>query len=126
MIGEPLVVLVVEDEALIRMVLADVLSDEGYTVIQASNGQEALKVVRGLPSLDALVTDLQMPFVGGLAVAWAARKRWPKLPVIIASSALNAHQAVEAVVGSHHVPKPFLPGLLGSQLVRMISQPHPI
>lgn len=118
------VVLVVEDEALVRMMLIDVLTDEGFLVIEAPNGREALEMLPSLAALDALVTDLKMPFVGGLEVAQAARQRWPELPIIIASGSLDAKDVADAVRGSHYLPKPFSPGLLTTQLVRMISHPR--
>lgn len=59
----PRTVLVVDDEPLIRMSLADALMDEGYAVVEASNVLEAVEVF-GMHDIDILITDVDMP--GGL------------------------------------------------------------
>ncbi len=80
-------VLLVEDEPLIREIMAESLEDAGYDVIQAATGDEAISVIRDRQiMITALVTDFHMPGgADGAEVASRLRERWPDLPVVIAS-----------------------------------------
>ena len=71
-------VLIVEDEFLIRMTLFEALSDEGFDVVEAASGDDALVLLRDDPTIRLLLTDLQLP--GGLdgrALALKAREAVP-------------------------------------------------
>ena len=82
---EPLTVLVAEDEALVRLMLADVLREHGLQVIEAVDAEEALSILNGVP-IDAVVVDLHMRgFKDGLAVAKYVRRHGPTVPVLLAS-----------------------------------------
>jgi signal transduction histidine kinase/CheY-like chemotaxis protein len=86
-VGLPLkgsaVVLVVEDELPIRMVIADVLSDLGYTVLEASDGRSGLKILEAGTLIDLLITDVGLPGgTNGRQLADAARQRRPDLKVL--------------------------------------------
>ena len=77
-------VLVAEDEALIALSLSDLFEAEGYEVDLAADGAEALDAARGLgPALGALVTDLNMPRMGGEDLIQAVRFNRPGLPVVV-------------------------------------------
>jgi DNA-binding NtrC family response regulator len=78
-------VLIVEDEFLIRMVLADTLADEGYEVVEAANVLEAVAIL-GQRKVDAVVTDIDMPGgLSGLDLAKMISDTHLNVPVIIAS-----------------------------------------
>ncbi len=80
------IVLVVEDEVLIRMAVADALRDEGFVVIEASHPLEAVRAVNGGLRPDVLFTDIRMPGdMDGVALAGALQARLPELRVFIAS-----------------------------------------
>ena len=77
-------VLVVEDEALIALSLADLLEAEGHDVVVASDGVDALAAARRLSdALRVLVTDLNMPRMGGEDLIRALRAERPGLPVVV-------------------------------------------
>ena len=77
-------VLVAEDEALIAMSLADLLETEGYEVVLAPDGSDALDAARRLgDALGILVTDLNMPRLGGEDLIRALRAERPGLPVVV-------------------------------------------
>lgn len=59
------VVLIVEDEPLIMMLLADYLSGVGYRVLQAENGEQAFEILATRPHLDLMITDYRLP--GGIS-----------------------------------------------------------
>src|ERR1700712_2303705 len=76
-------VLVVEDEDLIRMILSEALDDEGFQVVEASSGGEAVILIDNPGGLYAVVTDVPMPGErDGIAVGRHARRRHPTIPVI--------------------------------------------
>ena len=77
-------VLVAEDEALIALSLADLLEAEGYDVALAPDGADALDAARRLgDTLRVLVTDLNMPRMGGEDLIRALRAERPGLPVVV-------------------------------------------
>ncbi len=79
-------VLLVEDEFLIRLFMAESLSDAGFEVVEAEDGDQALQALAQLDRLDLLLTDVQMPSrADGNAVAEMAKQRHPGLPVIYAT-----------------------------------------
>ena len=79
-------VLLVEDEGLIRLMTSEILSDEGFEVVEAWNGDEAAKILDGPNCFDVLFTDVQMPgILDGIDVAVHARRRDPALPVLVVS-----------------------------------------
>ena len=76
-------ILLVEDERLIRLTLAETLEDAGYTVIEAVNGDEACAMMQSVNGFDALLTDIQMPGAAdGIEVARSFNKHHPTRPVV--------------------------------------------
>lgn len=76
-------VLVVEDEFLIRMTLVEALSDEGFDVAEAESGDLALPMLQSDPSIQVLLTDIQLPgALDGRSLARRARETRPNLPVL--------------------------------------------
>ena len=82
-----LTVLVVEDEALTRLMLADELRNQGLQVLEASNADEALTVLQSSLPVHLLFTDIRMPGeMDGVALAKFAHARFPRIKSIIGSS----------------------------------------
>lgn len=80
------VVLVVEDEPVIRMILEDYLKGEGCHVLVAENGEQAFKILASKPHLDLIVTDFRLPGgISGVQIAEPAVKMRPDLKVIFIS-----------------------------------------
>lgn len=77
-------VLVIDDEAMIRRLLRNVLEQSGYHVEEAGNGRSGLEKLAAA-TYDLVITDLVMPETDGLEVVSAASKRWPDVPVIVIS-----------------------------------------
>jgi CheY-like chemotaxis protein len=104
-------ILLVEDEAPVREVACRMLSLSGYRVLEAVDGDDALRVVGEQPggTIDLVVTDVRMPGMGGLAVARALRERSPGLPVIFISGYAGLDAAALAELAAHGpmVAKPF-------------------
>ena len=99
-------VLVVEDEFLIRMVLAGALSDNGYDVIEAGNALEAVAIL-GQRKIDAVVTDVDMPGgFSGLDLARMISSSHVNVPVIITSGG-HRLRAEDLPGNAVFVPKPY-------------------
>ena len=75
--------LVVDDEDLVREMIAGNLEDAGFGVLGAANGTEALALLASGEAVDALLTDLAMPGMDGLALIRAAQERYPDLPAVL-------------------------------------------
>ncbi|HXJ22431.1 MAG TPA: sigma-54 dependent transcriptional regulator [Polyangia bacterium] len=101
-------VLIVDDHAEMARTTADGLAEHGYDTVVASGGQEAIERLSS-ESLDAVITDLRMPGVDGLAVLAASRRIDPQRPVIV----MTAYSAIDSAVESirqgayHYLTKPF-------------------
>lgn len=79
-------VLVVEDEALLRLIIVDELQEAGFDVVEASDGSEALDALNSCDGIDLLFTDIRMPGpLNGWDVAEQARNMRPGIPVIYAT-----------------------------------------
>jgi CheY-like chemotaxis protein len=88
---EPRQVLVVEDEVLIRVIIADELREHGFGVLEAVNADEAFTLLQSQVPVDLLFTDVQLPgSMDGIALANLVRETRPGLKVIIASGRLPA------------------------------------
>ncbi|MBP2562267.1 CheY-like chemotaxis protein [Neorhizobium galegae] len=90
--GNGITVLVVEDEALVRMDIALLLEDEGFQVLEASNADDAISLLDAHPEVRLMFTDIDMPgSMDGLKLAAAVRDRWP--PVKIIGSSGHRHMS---------------------------------
>lgn len=82
----PPVVLVVEDEMVLRMRAVDIVEDAGFVPIEAVSADEALKILESRDDISLLFTDIQMPgSMDGLKLAHAAHKRWPHIKIVLVS-----------------------------------------
>jgi len=77
-------ILLIDDDANIRGILAEMLTTAGYEVVEASNGKEGVKLYRDVP-FDLVVTDLLMPEKDGLEVVMELRKDFPQVKIITLS-----------------------------------------
>jgi DNA-binding response OmpR family regulator len=109
-------VLVVEDDPLVREFVVETLREEGYDVIHAANGEEALAWC-GRRVADVLITDIKLPGgVDGWQIAERCREQDPRLPVIYATGFSPA--APRPVPGSLSLQKPYHP----DEIVRAVRQ----
>jgi DNA-binding NtrC family response regulator len=82
-------ILVVDDDTLIRSLVADWLTEAGHQVRQARNGDDALVALRAAPA-ELLITDMHMPERDGVQTLAALRREFPALPVIAMSGHFSA------------------------------------
>jgi len=86
----PSVVLVVEDEMLLRMRAVDMVEDAGFTSVEAVGADEAVAILESRSDIALLFTDIQMPGgMDGLGLAHAVHERWPPIKIILVSGRLQ-------------------------------------
>jgi CheY-like chemotaxis protein len=79
-------VLIVEDEPLLLMMAVDLFEDAGFEALEASNADDAIVLLAGMPDVRIVVTDIDMPgSMDGLKLAKAVRNRWPPIEIIVVS-----------------------------------------
>lgn len=112
-------ILVVDDEPLIRLNLADFFEQEGFKVYEAQDAESAIATLEANPSIQVVLTDVQMPgSMNGLKLAHYIKDRWPPTLLVVASgavklppSALPAH--------TMFVAKPFDPRYVLGEIERL-------
>ena len=113
-------VLLVEDEALLRMTVADELRLAGFTVVECRSADEAFDLVKSGAHFDLLLTDVQMPGSrDGLDLAREVVSLDPGLPVIVTSGHLQPSQAERF---DAFLPKPFPTEIAAALVARLLER----
>jgi DNA-binding NtrC family response regulator len=101
-------ILIVDDEEVLRDVLDAVLRREGFEVIPAASGEEALNVLEG-EDVDLVILDVMLPGISGIDTLRAIRIANPYLPVIVITAFSSIDGAIDAMKQGafHYIPKPF-------------------
>jgi DNA-binding NtrC family response regulator len=101
-------VLIVDDEEVLRDVLEVVLRREGFEIVSASTGEEALSMLDG-EEVDLVILDVMLPGISGIDTLRAIRISNPNLPVIVITAFSSIDGAIEAMKHGafHYIPKPF-------------------
>ena len=103
------VVLVVEDDTLLRMHAAEMIDEAGYDVIEAPNADEAIKVLEARSDVAIVFTDIDMPgSMNGLKLAHAVARRWPPIR-IVATSGQCRNVEGDLPDGGRFIAKPYRP-----------------
>jgi two-component system, response regulator PdtaR len=101
------VVLVVDDEDLLRALVAETLTDEGFIVLEAANAMEALSQLESHEDVRLLFTDIQMPgSLDGLGLVELVHQRWPHVLLIVSSGHVRPGFGM-LPDEARFVPKPF-------------------
>ena len=116
-------ILLVEDEKELRALLAETLTDLGYTVLQAGDGEEALEIAKSaLASMDMLITDMVMPRMNGRELTKSLRARRPGLPVLFISGYSDVIPSEEEFFNAttQFLQKPFNSESLGHRVRELL------
>jgi two-component system, response regulator PdtaR len=101
------IVLIVEDEFLIRMDAVDMVRAAGFDVLEAENADDAILILESRLDITVVFTDVQMPgSMDGLKLAAAIRGRWPPIK-IVATSGMARVSKDDLPSGSRFLPKPY-------------------
>jgi two-component system cell cycle sensor histidine kinase/response regulator CckA len=120
-------ILVAEDEDGVRSLTREVLEKYGYTVLEAANGEEALKVAEQHEGqLDLLLSDVVMPRMGGPELAQALLAKRPSVKVLYMSGYTDHPMVRRGVVnaGVAFLQKPFTPTVLVSRVREVLEAPR--
>ncbi|WP_114226964.1 MULTISPECIES: response regulator [Sphingomonas] len=108
--------LLVEDEILVRIFIAEILRDEGFEVLEAATSEEALRQFRAHPRISLVVSDVKMPGpIDGVQLSFAIKALEPHKPLILVSADFDLGTPHSADV---FLPKPFQP----AELIFLIKQ----
>ena len=106
--GTSSVVLVVEDEMLVRMIAAEVPAEAGFTVIECASAEEALAVLHARADVQVVFTDVNMPgTLDGLTLAHIVHQQWPAVGIAIGSGRIRPDPG-ELPPGSLFLAKPYV------------------
>jgi CheY-like chemotaxis protein len=112
------VVLIVEDDFLIRMHAAEMIADAGFNVVEAASADEAIAILEDRLDITIVFTDIQMPgSMDGLKLAAAIRGRWPPIKIVATSGFVDVRQD-DLPEGGRFLPKPYSP----DQIVRTLRE----
>ena len=109
-------VLVVEDDPLILMNAVDIVFDAGFEALEATNADEAIRILATRDDVRVVFTDMNMPgSMDGLKLACAVRRRWPPVQFIVASGHIKVTES-DLPLGSYFFSKPYLPSQITKAL----------
>jgi len=116
-------VLVIDDEAIVRVSCQRVLAPAGYEVVLTSRGDEAIELLEK-ERFDLVLTDLKMPDMDGLEVLKVIKERWPDIQVVIITGYGTISTAVQAIKkGAYeYIEKPFTPEDILDVVTKALSE----
>jgi CheY-like chemotaxis protein len=107
---EAAIVLIVEDEPLVRTCAVTMMEEAGFKVLEAATADEALQILERRNDIAVVFTDVHMPgSMDGVKLAHAVRDRWPPINIIVTSGRLPV-KASDLPDGGRFFPKPYDPG----------------
>ena len=122
-------ILVVEDEAIIRLEAVQMLEEAGFAAVEASNADDALKILEFRNDVRAVFTDINMPgTLDGLRLARAVRGRWPPIHLILTSGLMLPNEE-EFSANGRFIRKPYDAARVIKMLRELLDQnqsPDPI
>jgi len=116
------VVLLVEDEPLVREFEIDVLQDAGFRVLEARTADEAFDMLRGRPDVRIVFTDVDMPgSLNGFEFARLVRQGWPEVAILVSSGKMQPTEG-DLPDGAAFIAKPYRPDVLVEQLQKLVRE----
>lgn len=118
--GQRPVVLVVEDESILRMSAVEMVEEAGFEAIAASDADEAIHILESRNDIRAVFTDVHMPgSMDGIRLAKVIRNRWPPVALIVTSGQTNVPES-DLPTGGRFLRKPYAPVQIESALRQLI------
>lgn len=120
--GPTPIVLIVEDEMVLRMRAVDIVEDAGFTPIEAVSADQAMQVLESRDDISLLFTDIQMPgSMDGLMLAHAVHSRWPHIKIVLVSGQIAVTEA-DKPQDSRFFPKPLEIHQMALELQKMVGK----
>jgi CheY-like chemotaxis protein len=115
------VVLVVEDELLLRLNAVETIEAAGFEVLEAADGDEAIGILESRLDISVVFTDIQIPgSMDGLKLAQAVRGRWPPIKIVATSGRVGVTQR-DLPEGGRFLSKPYSPNEITGVLRELIA-----
>jgi len=115
------VVLIVEDEPVLRMMAIDLVEDAGFEALTANDAEEAIEILQSRNDVRLIFTDIDMPGGrNGLMLAALVRDRWPPIGILITSGKLSVAD-IDMPVRSEFVSKPYRADAVAAMIERMTA-----
>jgi len=116
-------ILVVDDHKNMRGLVTELLSTMGYTILEAQDGKEAMRLVEIGP-IDLVMTDLKMPEMDGIELTRAIRRMRPDLPIIVYSAHrfIDTAPAALKAGANEYLAKPFLRTKIEQTVERLLKE----
>jgi len=110
------VVLVVEDDPILRLNAVDIVEEAGFIALEATNADDAISLLEARDDIRIVFTDIEMPgSMDGLKLALAVRDRWPPVKLIVTSGKFAIKDG-DLPEGGLYFPKPYLPAAIAQAL----------
>ena len=121
--GSGELILVVEDDQVVRMLMVEVLDELGYQIVQAGDAQSALALLEQHPQVSLLLTDVGLPGMNGRQLAAAARQHRPGLKVLFATGYAEGAEVLEGYLGNDvdMLAKPFTLEALSGKIKKLLG-----
>ena len=124
------VILVVEDSPLIRMGVVELVAAAGFQALEASDADEAIRILEGRPDIHLVFTDVGMPgSMDGIKLTHYIRGRWPPVKLIVTSGKMIVGET-HLPLGARFFPKPYDETAIVEAMMGILSKanggpPHP-
>lgn len=117
------VVLVVEDNFLVRMGAVEIVRFAGFEALEAGSADEAIAILEARPDIHLVFTDIEMPgTMDGIKLAHYIRGRWPPVKLMVASGKTIVDESA-LPEGSKFFRKPYSDNTIAAEMSRMLSNP---
>ena len=114
--------MIVEDDALIRMLAADMISAMGMDIVEAVNADHAIALLESIPKISVVFSDVQMPgSMDGIRLMTIIRNRWPPIALLLTSGKVSP-PACDLPTGTHFVTKPYHSQQIEGHLTSLIDE----
>ncbi|MES2292698.1 MAG: response regulator [Pseudomonadota bacterium] len=116
------IILVVDDEPMLRMVGIDLADEAGFEALEAANADEAILLLESRQDIRLIFTDIDMPAgsMNGLKLAAAVRRRWPPIEIIVVSGHYQA-RLEDLPDGALFFSKPYLNDTIVDAMKRLVA-----
>jgi two-component system, response regulator PdtaR len=112
-------ILVVEDEPLVRDLNLDILQEAGFRIIEAADADQAFEILKRRPDVQVILTDVDMPgSINGFEFARLAAQGWPEVKLLVVSGKMRPEPG-DLPDGSTFLAKPYRPHELVAELARL-------
>lgn len=119
------IILVVEDEPIIRLAAIDLVEEAGYVAVEASNAAEAVAILESRPDIRVVLTDIDMPgSMDGMKLAMCVRDRWPPIKLVVVSGH-HTPGVRDMPEGAVFLSKPYSEAALIAVLKQLVDEVSP-